>query len=499
MYGQDVGGVNTDPTTRSSATAAIDRFLTSQSVELDWSKFRIAVVDDNHINLKILCRYLKRFLNISIHSSDQFTDGQQCLEALKTREYDLILLDIEMPVLDGCETTICIRNGLDSPPITTPTTTSALYPAYAPALTPTLTPTSPPMRSNNSPGSPEWPVSPMTCAVDYGRGERNEFPFPVAAGPERMDVDCETSIPRRLPPYISTQPPTLSSTPTTTYIPPQSPSPILPANRTTPIIAVTTNALPHQQRHYLSLGMDDVVAKPLVAGVLVESVKKALRGVERRRGSGWGGVAAGRWRMGSGGDAGGVIGMEVDGGLEGTIPASVSTAVSQQQIVPKSIVPPSSPAPRPSSSPSPALAQSRSTSPAVPIPTYKTSTPPPRPPKSSPTPRPTTKPRPRSYSSPTLPHHPHPYTRTHSRSSPPPQTIITPPTDRSDPASDSDSDTKSDTYSSSSSSSIASILGTELTLSSRGVPDLLRRVGSRSLGSRTPSPVPECGGDVEMK
>ncbi|KAJ3039682.1 hypothetical protein HK097_002773, partial [Rhizophlyctis rosea] len=271
---------------RREKEVAVDGGVEAEETELDWDKFRIAVVDDNHINLKILCRYLKRFLNVTIHPSDQFSDGSQCVEALKTREYDLILLDIEMPILDGCETTICIRNGLDSPPLQTPAipahtrTQSAQY-----TCTPTLTPTSPPTSESNPTSSPASPFSPMaiTPSTHSDEPQRNEFPFPLHG----MQRDQASS---RAPTLgFMTSHPTPSSAASTLsphqhyQQPIYSPAPILPANRTTPIIAVTTNALPHQQKHYLSLGMDDVVAKPLVASVLVESVKKALRGVEKRR------------------------------------------------------------------------------------------------------------------------------------------------------------------------------------------------------------------------
>ncbi|KAJ3271276.1 hypothetical protein HK104_004719, partial [Borealophlyctis nickersoniae] len=57
----------------------------SDDTNADWSTYRIAVVDDNDINLKIICKLLKMHLNITIDPADQFTDGSFCLNALTTR------------------------------------------------------------------------------------------------------------------------------------------------------------------------------------------------------------------------------------------------------------------------------------------------------------------------------------------------------------------------------------------------------------------------------
>jgi CheY-like chemotaxis protein len=46
----------------------------------------------------------------------------------------------------------------------------------------------------------------------------------------------------------------------------------------TPIIAVTANAMTHQMRDYLSVGMDTVVPKPLDAARLFEAIEQALTG-----------------------------------------------------------------------------------------------------------------------------------------------------------------------------------------------------------------------------
>jgi CheY-like chemotaxis protein len=61
---------------------------------------RILVVDDNEINRDILKRRLKRF-GCSI---DEAENGMDALDMLHQNEYDLVLLDIMMPVMNGFDT-----------------------------------------------------------------------------------------------------------------------------------------------------------------------------------------------------------------------------------------------------------------------------------------------------------------------------------------------------------------------------------------------------------
>jgi signal transduction histidine kinase/CheY-like chemotaxis protein len=65
----------------------------------------VLVAEDNLINIEVIRRYLKH-LNIEAHF---VTDGQQSLEALKNNTYDCVLMDIQMPILDGFNTTYQIR------------------------------------------------------------------------------------------------------------------------------------------------------------------------------------------------------------------------------------------------------------------------------------------------------------------------------------------------------------------------------------------------------
>lgn len=65
----------------------------------------VLIVDDNATNSKILSHYLRRIgLTFEVAS-----DGQKALIAWEEGQYDLIIMDIEMPVLDGLEATREIR------------------------------------------------------------------------------------------------------------------------------------------------------------------------------------------------------------------------------------------------------------------------------------------------------------------------------------------------------------------------------------------------------
>lgn len=58
----------------------------------------ILLVEDIHINQKVVLKFLNKlnFKNIDIAD-----DGKKCLKMMSNYEYDIILLDIKMPILDG--------------------------------------------------------------------------------------------------------------------------------------------------------------------------------------------------------------------------------------------------------------------------------------------------------------------------------------------------------------------------------------------------------------
>jgi PAS domain S-box-containing protein len=70
------------------------------------SKKNILLVEDNPINIKFV---LSLFADYNM-KADIAENGKQALEKIKTKLYDIVLMDIEMPEMNGYETTKVIRN-----------------------------------------------------------------------------------------------------------------------------------------------------------------------------------------------------------------------------------------------------------------------------------------------------------------------------------------------------------------------------------------------------
>ena len=60
---------------------------------------RLLIVDDNKVNRLLLSRYLE----LDGHRFALAENGQLALEKLRQEPFDLLLLDIEMPVMNGFE------------------------------------------------------------------------------------------------------------------------------------------------------------------------------------------------------------------------------------------------------------------------------------------------------------------------------------------------------------------------------------------------------------
>jgi CheY-like chemotaxis protein len=69
------------------------------------SDFRILVAEDNSISTKVIRGMLGK-LNLQ---PDTASNGEEALKAMKEQRYDLVLMDCEMPILDGFSATQQLR------------------------------------------------------------------------------------------------------------------------------------------------------------------------------------------------------------------------------------------------------------------------------------------------------------------------------------------------------------------------------------------------------
>lgn len=73
---------------------------TNTNKTIDYKGKKVLIVDDNKLNIKVARRALKDFE----FEIEECYNGKECLEKLKTNTYDIILMDIMMPILNGEKT-----------------------------------------------------------------------------------------------------------------------------------------------------------------------------------------------------------------------------------------------------------------------------------------------------------------------------------------------------------------------------------------------------------
>jgi CheY-like chemotaxis protein/nitrogen-specific signal transduction histidine kinase len=99
-----------------TCTIALDFDIIEKKVEetavaetiFDLGGKNILVAEDNAINQMVIKMITKKWGNTTVSYAN---NGQEALDWLGKEKFDIILMDLQMPVMDGYEATIAIRNG----------------------------------------------------------------------------------------------------------------------------------------------------------------------------------------------------------------------------------------------------------------------------------------------------------------------------------------------------------------------------------------------------